>query len=155
MQIITRGDFLKTCLKNLKKFKVCNSGEQEPCGVIRDACILFEKDRIAAFLIESISLIPTNKIITIDDIDFAKDKTIFLKKGHLSKNINLYENLHKLNDIENVETTKRKRNLLKDLHFNFETGEITDIVISKNKLSKNTKIPINKIYIKDNTIYIE
>lgn len=62
---------------------------------------------------------------------------------------------HSFKGIETVLDENMTKNRLRDIRFNFETGEMTDIVISKNLLTPKNSVRINRIIAKENIIYLQ
>ncbi len=145
-------------VRELEKFKVYRYGEDEPWGIVRKACLNRETNRLEALAVDTCSLIPLRRIIGYEYVECIRGKSIFLKKGCISspaeKSVDTVFDTAAF-DTAAFGTAAKPRERLRDLSFDTETGEITDVVVSRNKITKKRKIPINKIYIKDNTIYIK
>ncbi len=149
---------LNVGVKKLKKFKVFRAKEREPWGIVKDVCVSNYSDCVKALLVETISLVPLGKIVEISDIKRIERGRIILNEEYTSKKISdfndfRYEFLNPT-EVRAVKIRENENRRFKDMRFNLETGEITDIVVSKNIFSPKTKIPINKISVKENTIYI-
>ncbi len=143
------------CFKNIKKLKVYDYNMREPWGTVRDLCFENDSQSIKAIVVETISLIPISCLVEFKDIKNIGMRGIILKKDCRTKKISCLEDFTSIKSISSVRNDKNKKSIFRDMRFNLETGEITDIVLAKNIFSKKTKIPINKITIKENTIYIE
>lgn len=140
-------------VRELENSKVYRYGEDEPWGIVRKACLNRETNRLEALAVDTCSLIPLRRIIGYEYVECIRGKSIFLKKGCISSPAE--KSVDKVLDMATFGTAAKPRERLRDLSFDTETGEITDVVVSRNKITKKRKIPINKIYIKDNTIYIK
>ncbi len=144
---------LNICLSKLKGSKVFLEDEDdEECGTVRDVCFDEKNGSVEAIVVEPCSLIPISRRIKVEDISEIRGGRVILKKEGTAENT--FRGCP-MNDICAVSTQGSHGNCLRDVAFNTENGEITDVFISKNRFSKKRKISINKIRVKDNTIYIE
>ncbi len=150
---------MKISARQLKGAKVYIGDEKEPFGSFSDI-LLDEQGKIVGYIVKTISIVPISKIIGTDDIENITDGKIFL-----SRNINLENAEHFKNRTNSdpiytdrlklaIDVNKRPRKI-KAIRFDTETGEICDVVVSKNIIAGKKEIHVNKIYAKDNTIYIE
>lgn len=147
-------------VKRIKGMYLYENGNTEPCGVIRGVYLSKDTGAVDLVLAETVSLIPISKIVSMDDIEVMGDKGAVLKRGiSFGNNENFLKEQIKEdvleNDISNIIKQNNKPLKKGDMRFDFETGEITEVVVSNGFFRKKNKIPINKLRIKDNTIYIE
>ena len=142
-------------LKSIKGLNVYKSETMHPWGIVRNISLNRISGKIDTLLIDTISLIPLSHIIDIHNIYQIKNNSIYLKNPCYNISEKCPDYLSELKIGERIILPNNNLTRLRDLHFDTETGEITDIVVSQNKLAKKNKIPINKIYIKDNTIYVD
>lgn len=151
---------VQVSVKRIKGMYLYENGETEPCGVIRGVYLSKDTGAVDLVLAETASLIPISRTVSVNDIEVMGDKRAVLKKGISFKN---NENVPKAqmkkdvleDDILNVIQQNNKTLKKGDMRFDFETGEITELVVKNGFFRKKNKIPINKIRIKDNTIYID
>lgn len=136
----------------MKKLKVYTAKEDEPWGIVSDVCLENNTRKIRAIVVETISLIPISRLIEFKDIKHIGERGVVLNEDFCIKKVS-EENFINVKEISSVK--KDKKNLFRDMSFDAETGEITDVIFSKNFFSQKTKIPINKITVKENTIYID
>ncbi len=147
-------------VKGIKGTYIYENGNTEPCGVIRGVYLSKDTGTVDLVLAETVSLIPISRTVSMRDIEVMNDKRAILKKGIVFRNNEnfLKEQIKKdvfEDDISNVIQQNNKPLKKRDMRFDFETGEITEVVVNNGFLKKKNKIPINKMLIKDNTIYIE
>ncbi len=147
-------------VKGIKGTYIYENGNTEPCGVVRGVYLSKYTGAVDLVLAETVSLIPISRVVSMRDIEVMKDKRVVLKKGIAFRNNEnfLKEQIKKdilEDDISNVIQRDNKPRKKGDMRFDFETGEITEIVVNNGFFKKKNKIPINKMRIKDNTIYIE
>ena len=150
---------MKVTNKELKNSKVYFCDESEPFGVFSDA-ILDESGRIAGYLVKTLSIVPISKIIRVCDIEKIIDGKVFLTKGATLENSEHFKTrtggrLLCTDQIKTAVGTDKIPRKLKDIRFDFETGEICDVVIIKNIITGKEELSVNKISAKDNTIYVE
>lgn len=143
--------------KDIRGFKVFAVEAAEPCGTVADICVDIKGGRIAALVIETISIIPLKKTIAFDKIEGIGKNAVWLKpeaESSSDKKIpeGSYKTLGSINSIVKLANGKAR---LRDISFNMETGLICDIIVSKTPVSKKNALPINKISFKDNTIYAD
>ena len=142
---------MKVNLKKLKGSAVYENGKKEPCGKIRDVCLSDDKNQVTAIQLETLSLIPLGRTMSIGDFDRVSGGKIILKndigipepKGVFTK------------EISGLIKENYKFKKIRDMQFDFETGEIFSFEISRGAFGKSDKIDINTMRIKDNNIYIE
>lgn len=141
-------------LKSLKGYTVYRSDSLRPWGVVSSAS-LNAKAEVVALLIDTISLIPISYLISIQSISHIKNHSLHLKSGNIEATYVQKDFFTMPESLMCVAPPIKKTLRLYDFNFDMESGEITDIVVSKTRLAKKNKISINNIFIKDNTIYIE
>ncbi len=148
---------LEICFKKIKKLKVYTHGKSEPWGIVRDVCLENNTPGIRAIVVETISLIPISRMIEFKDIKHIGEREVVLNENFRIKKVlnENSENFVSVKNIYSVKNNKSQKSLFRDMRFDTETGEITDVIFSKNFFSQKTKIPINKITVKENTIYID
>ncbi len=143
---------MKITLKKLIGKCVYKDENQEPWGRIKGVCFADSGERISSVTVETLSLIPICVDVSIKQISDNGDKKLILnseksigkeRKGLIDKKIS------------KAVCSDGKCGKIKNMQFNFETGEITDIIIGTGVFRKDEKIYVNKTHIKDNTIYIE
>ncbi len=142
-------------LKYLKGLNVYKSDSIRPWGIVRDISLDLTSGKIDTLLIDTISLIPLSHVVDIRNIYQIKNNSIYLKYPCHNTSEKKHGPLSELKIGERIMLPDNISTRLRDLHFDTETGEITDIIVSRNKLAKKNKISINKIHVKDNTIYID
>ncbi len=147
-------------VKGIKGTYIYENGNTEPCGVIRGVYLSRDTGAVDLVRAETVSLIPISQTVSVRDIEVMNDKKAVLKKGiRFRNNENFCKKRIKKgvleDDISNVIQKNNKILKKEDMRFDFETGEITEIVVNNGFFRKKNKIPINKMLIKDNTIYIE
>ncbi len=151
---------MKVSKSKLKNAKVYFCGESEPFGVFSDT-ILDESGRVAGYMVKTLSIVPISKIIRIGDIEKIVDGRVYLSKSATLENSEHFKTRTggKFVYADNIKTAAvgldKASRKLKDIRFDFETGEICDVVIVKNIITGKEKLSVNKISAKDNTIYIQ
>ncbi len=146
---------MKINLKKIKGMDVFENGASLPCGKVRGVC--FSKDgEVECLLVESQSIVPIAKKFNINSFQKLSEKGLFFKKG-LTFSDYTKGRPDEITDknISRVALPDGKSGVLKDVVFDFETGEITEFFVKKGRFQKPREILINKIKIKDNTIYID
>lgn len=151
---------MQISLKKIKGLYLYEAGSTEPCGVVKGVYFSTETGLVDAILAETVSLIPINKTICIHDIDYINNRKAVLKNGIAFINNEKFIKEQRKKDvfedkISNIVQGNSSPRKIRDMQFEFETGEITEIIVDNGFLRKKNKIPINKMKIKDNTIYIE
>lgn len=144
---------MEISLKKLKGTPVCFENKSEPWGIVSDVVFDYKQKKVVALQVKTLSLIPICNIVSLNAAKGLFNKKIILKNDRNLNNF-LKENIESTTFNQVFDSYLKKRKI-KDVHFDFETGTLCDIVISKNIISGNQKISINKISLKDNTIYIE
>ena len=140
---------MELSLKKIKGFRVYEDGASEPWGIIVDAVLDENKMSIVALKADTLSLIPLPKIIPLDNISVIASEKVIVNE---CKNfINSKENC--TCELSELKVSKNKK--LRDVLFLAETGEMTDVIISKNIFSSKAQVSVNKIFVRDNTIYIK
>ncbi len=143
---------MKTNLKSIKGISVYKKSSLQPWGVVSHVSVNTCSGRVEALFIDTLSLIPLQYAVDLKNIALFNQKAIFLNDNTIKDR---KENFTEIRGNEQIFTHQGKSRFLRDFHFDTETGEISDVIISRSRLSKKNKIPINNIYLKDNTIYIE
>ncbi len=143
---------MNTSLKKLIGKSVYRDMDDEPWGKVKGVCFSEEESRISSVVIESLSLVPLSTTISIKEIWSDDNKKLILKSESV-----IGKGRNSLTDSQISKAVYKNGGYgkIKDMRFDFETGEITDIVIAAGVLRKGEKVSVNKTYIKDNTIYIE
>lgn len=144
---------MEISIKKLKGTKVYFENDTEAWGVVSDVIFDCKLKKAVALVIKTISLIPFCRLIGMEYILSLYDKKIVLKRTCNPKGLFLETSGSSI--LNQVIDPNLRKSRLKDIHFDFETGLLCDVVFSKNILSGNHKVLINKISLKDNTIYIE
>ncbi len=142
---------MRVNLKKLKGLAVYENGKKEPCGKIKDVCLAENQNQVTAIQLETLSLIPIGRTLSIGDFHKISDGKIILKNDTgipETKGVSTKE-------ISGVIKENHKFKRIKDIQFDFETGEIFSFEISRRAFGKTDKTDINKMRIKDNNIYIE
>lgn len=151
---------MQMSVKGIKGAYIYEHGKTEPCGVIRGVYLSKDTGAVDLVLAETVSLIPISRTVSVRDIEAISDKGAVLKKGVIFGGNEHFFKRQIKNDIfedeiSNVVQSDNKPRIKGDMRFDFETGEITEVVVNNGFFRKKNKIPINKMRIKDNTIYIE
>lgn len=149
---------MEVSMKMIKGFKVYNHKAKEPWGIVSDICFDCDTSKVTSIVAETISIVPISKIIAFDEINNIINGAVVLKKGTVSRVQRLDDKAcrqHSFKGIETVLDENMTKNRLRDIRFNFETGEMTDIVISKNLLTPKNSVRINRIIAKENIIYLQ
>ena len=145
--------------KDIKGFKVYDHEATEPWGTVADICFDCRSAKVITVLVETISIIPITKVIDFNSINNIIKGAVVLKKDitvqNREKENPADERQIHFNKISKVLDGTSRANRLRDIKFNFETGAMTDIIFSKNIFSKKNSVGVNKIWVKDNTIFIE
>lgn len=152
-------NYLNVDFKKIKGNGVYFEDSSEPWGIVDAAIFDCSKSLVSALKIKTLSLIPIFKTARISSVAGLEYKKIIIKKD---ANITSYA-FFKSHSPNTIDIPPSERSLpttsnlgkVRDIRFNFETGELCDIVVSKNFISRNRRIPVNKIYLNDNTIYVE
>lgn len=150
---------VKYGFNELKGEKVYSPGSEVPWGVLSDVVLDKKSGRVFAYLVKTLSLVPVCRLVKISDVKMA-ERRIEINKNLLVEN---YSNGKTNQNSNAVQSEKIKRAVLpggkavkiKNMHFDIETGEISDAVILKNIISGPQTVSVNKISVKDNTICVE
>ncbi len=150
---------MRFSIGELKNTKVYLYGEDEPFGIFSDT-ILDEYGIVKGYVVKTISIVPISKIVKQEDIDRVENEKIVLTKDVTLLNPERFKNevntkFVYADRIKTAVMPDLKENKLKDMRFDFETGQICDVLILKNIITGKEEIPVNKIFAKDNTIYIK
>ena len=143
---------MNVTLKNLIGQCVYKNKDKEPVGKIKGVCFSPEGDKISSVAVESLSLIPLSRTVPIGEISGIGNKKLILQSD-----VSISRGQDKLMGDKGLKAVciNGRYGKIKDMKFDFETGEITDITIVKDAFARGEKIIVNKMYIKENTIYIE
>ena len=148
---------MQLSVKDIKGFKVYNHESDEPWGVVADICFNCDNATVTELIVETLSIIPITKTVKFNEINNIIKGAVILKANSMpqirNKNLNTTDATEHFNRIEYVSDNQTKKKLW-DIRFDFETGELVDLVVAKNFFSRKNHIPANKMYLKDNTIYI-
>ncbi len=149
---------VKLSINKLKGTKVYFVEQHEPWGIFCDV-MLNKNGKVVAYIVKTLSIVPISKVIQNRDIDRIENGRIVVKSGTRLVNCELFQkayrdNVMKLESVKKVVSHNMKSKKLKDMRFEFETGEMCDIVVSQNIITGKHRILVNKIFTKDNTIYI-
>lgn len=149
---------MKRGLKNIKGIKVYNQGDNEAWGIIADVYLAEKTGKIEAFVVKTISVIPIRKAVLFCNAWFDDENRLIVNDKAGIENLEHFEKnkaatgaraeLFKLAALTNGITKK-----IRDLNFDTETGDICDVVVLKNLIAGDSTISVNKLSVKDNTIY--
>lgn len=148
---------MKIKVKKAENLLVYNRGETEPWGTCEGAVTDSGGKKITAICVRTLSLIPTCRSVKISDIEEADGKRIVLKKGcGISGAVSDCAIKARQQIVRKGEGGEKRRHArLNSLCFDTESGDITDVTVLGSPMSKKKKISINKIWVKENTIYVE
>lgn len=147
---------MEITLRKLKKLDVYEKDKSEPVGKVKCICFSKEKNNVDALYIETLSLIPLSKKVFIEEFGEISGDKLFLKEKISDKNIkNSREEDVSEEKVLGVYEKDREKQKLYDMSFDFETGEIRSMVLKNGLFSKNNKVEIKNMHIKNNIIYIE
>lgn len=140
-------------VRELKKSKVYFEGKNEEYGSVVDVLFGKENGKVEKIVIETSSLVPILRLVDFDDIvKIGKSKVVI---GASSKPYTKNEGCIKSGESPSLTLQNGCVCFLRDMRFDTENGEITDVIVSRHKFGTKRKITINKIFVKDNTVYIE
>ncbi len=147
---------MKINLKNLIGVTVFENGREEPCARVIGVGLLENQKYVGSIHLETLSLIPLKRTISVDDVLKITREKIILKPGSdvlkLKKN---EENGNCAEVISKVLYYNGKCGKIKNMQFDFETGEIFSFEIGKGFFRKKDFVPADRMQVKDNTIYVE
>ena len=148
---------MEISVKNLKGFKVYDHESTEPWGTVKDVCFDCNSARVRYFVVETLSLVPISKRVEFSQINNIIKGAVVLKKDALAKPYKGTEQSDRLSfdNIKNAACPNREITRLRDIRFNFETGEMTDLVVAKNIFSPKSYIRAKQISVKENTVYMQ
>lgn len=151
------GASLEISVKNLKGFKVYDHESSEPWGTVKDVCFDCDPAKVKYFVVETLSLVPIPKRVEFGQINNIIKGAVVLKKDALAKPCKGTAQSDRLSfdNIKKAACPNQKRTRLRDIRFDFETGEMTDFVVSKNIFSPKSHIKVRQISIKENTVYMQ
>ncbi len=133
-------------------------GSNEPIGTYANTILDIHGTAIG-YLIKTISIVPISTVIRLEDIYKLTDNKIILKMGSIPISLEHFKTNVKnafvfSDNMKKAITSDFKLKKIKDMRFDVETGQICDIVVLKNIIVGKETIPVNNIFAKDNTIYI-
>ena len=146
-------------VKKIKGTKVYLNEASQPWGAIENVIFDRENKKVSAFSVKTLSIVPICKVVEKSSVENLDSDKMILKKNAPILNFEKYST-DKVSGIA-LDTVKTAvspggfRKKLKDIRFDFETGEMSDMVISENIIVGKRRISVNKISLKDNTIYVE
>ena len=144
---------MQLSLKRLKGLEVYEDGNPEACGKIKNVCFDARCNRVNGVIVETVSLIPLSKTLFMDEFGEICDDRVLLKKDvSLNK---VEKRSDKFCIVSDAIQRGGQAKKIRDIKFDFETGEVIDITTETGLLKKKSKIPVNTMLIKDNTIYVE
>lgn len=130
---------MKLGLKQVKNIEVYYQDQDQPfakvCGVILDQ----NTKKILAYKIKSLSLIPISSFVAVNRILKTDNKKMVLKNNsdyYCDKNA-ILNNI----EIGNISELSCVHNLkIRDIRFDFEVGEMSDIIFSKTIFSPKFRV---------------
>lgn len=149
---------MKNGFAELKGTKVYLQNAEMPWGILTDFAIDEKSGRVMGAIVKTASLIPVTGIIKLSDIRLTKNRRAVIE------NISLFKTFGRFSKENRVLKTDKLKGIIisgslikriKNIHFDMETGEICDAVIAKSIIAGKQTVLINKISVKDNTIYAE
>lgn len=147
---------MEITLRKLKKLDVYEKDKSEPIGKIKSVCFSKEKNNVDALYIETLSLIPLSKKVFIEEFGEISGDKLFLKENISYENINKGREEDISEDkVLGVYENNREKQKLYDVSFDLETGRIRTITLKSGIFSKNNKVEIKDMHIKNNIIYID
>ncbi len=147
---------MKVSVRELRGKKAYLKGQKDPIGVFSDGVLDKEKGILTGYVIKTLSLVPLSKVINKDDIEKIEKDKVILKKETKVKSLDILKTKTiKTDDISSVIMPDFKKCKAGDICFDFETGKMCDIVVSKGILGSKQRVALNKICLKENTIYIQ
>ena len=148
---------MEISVKNLKGFKVFDHESSEPWGTVKDVCFDCDPVKVKYFIVETLSLVPISKRVEFGQINNIIKGAVVLKKDALAKPCKISEQKDKLSldNVKKAAYANQKRTRLRDIRFDFETGKMTDFVVSKNIFSPKSHINAKQISVKENTVYMQ
>jgi len=149
---------LKNGFAELKGTKVYLQNADMPWGILADFAIDEKSGRVMGAVVKTVSIIPVTGIVKLSDMRLIKGKrleindiSLFETFGRFSKE----KRVLKMDKIKGIILSGSLIKRIKNIHFDMETGEICDAVVVKNIIAGKQTVLINKISLKDNTIYAE
>ncbi len=143
---------MEISVKNLKGFKVYNHESSEPWGTVKDVCFDCSPAKVKCLVVETLSLVPISKRVEFGQINNIIKGAVVLKKDALAKPFR--QDKLSFEKVKKAVCDNQKSIQLRDVRFDFETGEMTDFVVSKNIFSPKSHIKAKQISVKENTVYI-
>ena len=128
--------------------------ENEPCGKVNGLYFSAKTGRIEVLSIESLSLVPIKKRVKISDIHKLTGEKIVIKKEPRS-NDDAHTNFDTVldKDVIGIKENGKRIKRIKDINFDFETGEISDFITKRTPFSKKERIVSEAPEIKNGIIY--
>ena len=151
---------MRVSAKDVKGKKVYTSKREAPIGVVCDVLADESCGRIVGYMIKSLSLIPLESAVDREDIKTIDKEKIILREGAKPESPEGFKKrkntkLTKTEEVKSVMMPNLKKRKAGDISFDFETGEMCDIVVSKGIFGTKKRIFTNKIYLKDKVIYLK
>ncbi len=142
----------------LKGAKVYLCKNDMPWGVLTDFAIDEKSGKVTGFFVKTASLIPVPGIVKLANIKLTKSKRLEIDDISLVQTFGQFSKENRVLKSDKIKGIILSGSLIKkikNIHFDMETGEICDAVIVKNIIAGRQTVFINKISLKDNTIYAE
>ncbi len=151
---------MRVSAKDVKGKKVYISKKETPIGVVCDVLADESCGRIVGYMIKSLSLIPLQSVVGRENVKTIDKEKIILREGAKTESPEGFKKrkntkLTKTEEVKSVMMPNLKKRKAGDISFDFETGEMCDIVVSRGILGAKERIFVNKIYLKDNVIYLK
>ena len=148
---------MEISVKSLKGFKVYDHESSEPWGTVKDVCFDCDPAKVKYFVVETLSLVPISKRVEFEQINNIIRGAVVLKKDAVAKPCKISEQRDTLifDNVKKAVCENQKKVRLRDIRFDFETGEMTDFVVSKNMFSPKSHIKAKQIFINENTVYMQ
>lgn len=143
---------MNVSLKDLIGQYVYKNKNDEPCGKVKGVYFSTYGNMVSSVSVETLSLIPVSCTVPINEITDIGDRKLILQSE-----LSLNKGMDSLMVDKTLKTVYKngKYGKIKDMRFDFETGEITDVIIGNGVFRRDKKISVNETHIKENTIYIE
>ena len=137
---------MKLGLKELKNVNVYYQNQEQPFAKLYGVVVNKDTKKIIAYKIKNLSLIPISGYFIADDI-FWVDKRKMVLKNNVNPKQFAYEKQN-LNNIEVVDVhcmVCKQNYRIKDVCFDFEIGEMTEIIMSKTPISSKIKVDAKNV----------
>ena len=136
-------------LSALKKLPLYKGDCQRPWAKVCGALLSPQNAQVEALCVKTLSLVPICYAVRIPRIEYVSKSGIFVDDvGFICLKTSGTESV-----AVRLESGGNRR--IRDLYFDTQTGEISHIIVSESRFTKKHKIPVNNIYVKDNTIYTD